>query len=76
MGLDITDLWKTENQLRQAKKMDAIGKLAGGIAHDLTTCSPPFNGYSNLILETMNLSEDDDIREIRKAGNWAAGLTR
>ena len=77
-GLDITDLRKAEDQLRQAQKMDAIGKLAGGIAHDFNNLLTAINGYSDLILETIDPTEEyyDDVKEIRRAGSRAADLTR
>ncbi len=77
-GQDITDLRKAEEQLRQAQKMDAIGKLAGGIAHDFNNLLTAINGYSDLMLETMDPSEEyyEDIKEIRRAGSRAADLTR
>ncbi|GBE27734.1 blue-light-activated protein [bacterium BMS3Bbin03] len=76
-GLDVTDLRKVEQQLRQAQKMDAIGKLAGGIAHDFNNLLTAINGYSDLILESMDTTNEffEDIKEIRKAGYRAADLT-
>lgn len=67
-----------ETQLRQAQKMDAIGRLAGGIAHDFDNLLTAIAGYCDLLL--MRLEEGNrarqDIEEIRKAAFRAASLTR
>lgn len=71
-------LHQSEEQLRQAQKMEAVGKLAGGIAHDFNNLLTAITGYSDLSLR--RLTEDDpvhrNILEIRKAGERAANLTR
>ncbi len=64
-------------QLRQAQKLESVGRLAGGIAHDFNNMLTAINGYSGLILRQLNA--DDSIRpkieEIKKAGDRSAALT-
>jgi PAS domain S-box-containing protein len=74
---DITEHRLLENQLRQAQKMEAVGRLAGGIAHDFNNLLTAILGSAELLLETMAQEQErDDVEEIRKAAKRAADLTR
>jgi PAS domain S-box-containing protein len=76
--VDITEQKQLEEQLRQAQKMEALGKLAGGIAHDFNNLLTIITGYCTLLLR--RLGQDDphrkDLEEIEQAGRRASSLTR
>ncbi len=71
-------LRQSEQQLRHAQKMDAVGRLAGGVAHDFNNVLSVILSYSELILSDLDAAETirQDVEEIRKAATRAAGLTR
>src|SRR5580704_1417408 len=77
-GRDITEHRKLESDLRQAQKMDAIGRLAGGVAHDFNNLLLVISAYAELMLDS--LAEQDPLRrnvaEIMTASRRAADLTR
>jgi PAS domain S-box-containing protein len=71
-------LRQSEMQLRQAQKMEAVGRLAGGVAHDFNNVLTAIFGYADLLLDGF-AGEDPrraDIEEIKRAANRAAALTR
>jgi two-component system, cell cycle sensor histidine kinase and response regulator CckA len=78
IATDITEHKRLEAQLRQAQKMDAVGRLAGGVAHDFNNLLTIINGYSALLID--RLSGEDPRREMvvetLKAGERASELTK
>jgi signal transduction histidine kinase/ActR/RegA family two-component response regulator len=69
---------KLEAQLLQAQKLEAVGRLAGGVAHDFNNILSVILSYTDLV--AYELAPEDplraDVDEIRKAGLRASGLTR
>lgn len=76
--LDITRLKEQEQQLRQSQKMEALGKLTGGIAHDYNNMLGVILGYSELLKEKLssNPKLQKYVSEIHHAGNRGAKLTQ
>jgi len=77
-GRDLTKQLHLESQLLQAKKMDAIGRLAGGVAHDFNNLLTIITSYSELALDCVvpgSLAQTR-IQEILSAARRAADLTR
>jgi len=78
MNEDITEHRLLEDQLRQAQKMEAVGRLAGGVAHDFNNMLGVIAGYGELL--QLNLPPRSPLRkyadEISKAGRRATALTR
>jgi PAS domain S-box-containing protein len=84
-GVDITERKEAEaararleSQLVQSQKLESIGRLAGGVAHDFNNHLTVINGYCDLMISSM--AEDDPNRQslldVRRAGERAATLTR
>ena len=77
-GTDITDRLGLELQMRHLQKMEAVGRLAGGVAHDFNNILTAILGYSSMLLLEERLPEHvvEQLREIAKAADRASHLTR
>jgi PAS domain S-box-containing protein len=76
--LDVTKQRQLEIQLRQAQKVEAVGQLAGSIAHDFNNILSVVVGYADLVLGSFapGIAGRDEVEEIRKAALRGAELTR
>ncbi len=78
IGEDITERKRLEDQFRQVQKMEALGRLTGGVAHDFNNLLTAIMGYNELLL--LGLETESRLRrnaeEIQKAAERAAALTQ
>jgi two-component system, cell cycle sensor histidine kinase and response regulator CckA len=77
MARDVTENKFLEAQLRQAQKMEAIGRLAGGVAHDFNNLLTVVTGYSEILIQRLSGEKtlQSKVLEIRNAAQRAADLT-
>jgi two-component system, cell cycle sensor histidine kinase and response regulator CckA len=78
LAMDVSEKRRLETQLRQAQKMEAVGRLAGGVAHDFNNLLGVISGYSELLGKTLGPQHPGQRRvaEIHKAADRASALTR
>jgi PAS domain S-box-containing protein len=69
---------RIEAQLSQAQKMESVGRLAGGVAHDFNNMLSIIIGFTDMAMDTIDPAHPiiADLEEIRKAANRSADLTR
>jgi two-component system cell cycle sensor histidine kinase/response regulator CckA len=77
-ALDTTEHRKLQEGFAQSQKMQAVGQLAGGVAHDFNNMLTAIIGYSDLLLANHKPTDPSfqDIIQIKQTANRAAGLTR
>ncbi len=75
---DVTERKRVEEHLRRAERMQAAGKLAGGVAHEVNNMMTGVIGFSEFLLRSLAEGDDRraDVEEIIKAGSRAADVTR
>ena len=77
LGIDVTERHALEERLRQSQKMEALGQMAGGVAHDFNNMLTIITGYGELLLN--NLDDKDPLKSyvlsIKEGSDRAAALT-
>lgn len=75
---DISERRQLENMVRQSQKLEAIGRLSGGLAHDFNNLLCVINGHTELLTEALQPGDPGmrSVGQIRKAADSAAALTR
>lgn len=75
---DVTDRQRLEEQLRHAQKMESVGQLAGGVAHDFNNILTVIQGHTSFLLDEPSLPPMalDSLRQIQQSAELAANLTR
>jgi len=75
---DVTERMQLEEQLRNAQQMEAVGRLAGGVAHDFNNILSIIMGHGELLLRTGEVDERvrNGLEQIRRAAERAASLTQ
>ena len=74
---DLTDIKRTEERLQRAQRMEAVGRLAGGVAHEVNNMMTIILGFSDLLSRELKTPDGQqrEVEEIRKAALRAARIT-
>jgi len=75
---DITERKRLERQLIQSQKMDTIGRLSAGVAHDFNNILSAISDFSSLIMSQLDVNNPilEQLEEIKKASGWGTSLAR
>lgn len=75
---DVTEEHRLQEEVRQAQRLEAVGLLAGGVAHEFNNILMGISGYAHLLMQAEELGDGarGDLREILQLADRAAGLTR
>ena len=78
VSVDVTSRLAVERRYRETQKMEAVGRLAAGVAHDFTNLLIAIGGYAELVMESLDHHDErrSHLLEVRKAAERAAALTR
>ena len=76
-AIDVTERKQAEERLIEAQRMDAVGQLAGGVAHEINNMMTVALGFSDLLLERLEPGDPtrQDVQQIRRAAGRAATIT-
>ena len=74
-GRDVTELRRLRDQLHQSQKMEALGRLAGGVAHDFNNVLAVISLYAELLAASVEQNSAEFVAEIQAAAERAAALT-
>ncbi len=73
---DMSDMRRTEERLHRAQRMEAVGRLAGGVAHEVNNMMTVILGFSDFVYGSVPPETRSDVDEIRRAAIRAAGITQ
>jgi PAS domain S-box-containing protein len=78
IAIDVTEQMQMQEKLRQSQKLEALGQLAGGVAHDFNNVLAAISGYAQLLHDDTPPGDPhrEDLAEILKAAERAAAITR
>jgi PAS domain S-box len=75
-AVDVTERKLAEERLAQAQRMDAVGRLAGGVAHEINNMMQVILGFSTMLLDTLKHDpRADEVRHVHRAATRAATIT-